>query len=592
MSHRVFSSERGMALVTALLFITLALVVLGALSIRLVGQTHVVGHYEGYKGCFQGLEAALALSVHELENGQDGAVGLADWPPTYHNDGTIVAPDFDSDTVSPVSSPSMPQVEYMAYAVNWSDDQRDNNGDGLVDEPGEWGFFTVYAFSRTPAASRSLEAVYSSADMNVWNNAIFAGAGHVAGAVQGNCSIHGSVHILGDDIVEGGEAVVVLDMMGASLIHNNYGIGPGPGPALPDRLRDSVPPLPQTLVDGELVDTLNATLRVKHGLVSLNSAAEVGEENIPGNSQKETMDGTYVTDGWDGTRVADDGGRGDPSVVYSDNGWDEVYDLGDRVPMPMLSDVWRWPSVLNDWELGYEYNPPPGSTEPSPDGDNYLHGEFFSDVLSDGAAYNGNVVIENDTDFYLNLSRPGDPDPDHRVRPDPASLTPGDDYLYYDSSTHVLEINGQIEIDGDFEIKVGKKGASEPSIYYTGRAAILAHGNVAINADLFTCNDGNPDDYVNSFPQKNCIGIMAEQDLRMGDSAQLDLMGAFYAQGSITSKKQSLVMGSFVATWFDMGSQVPDIFQVPELVHNLPLGMIGNYPILTFSRESWRELGG
>mgnify|MGYP000399792675 CR=1 FL=1 len=39
--------------------------------------------------------------------------------------------------------------------------------------------------------------------------------------------------------------------------------------------------------------------------------------------------------------VVPDGGRGDPKSVYSDNGWDENYDLGDRVSLPVLDDDWR-----------------------------------------------------------------------------------------------------------------------------------------------------------------------------------------------------------------------------------------------------------
>jgi hypothetical protein len=40
-----------------------------------------------------------------------------------------------------------------------------------------------------------------------------------------------------------------------------------------------------------------------------------------------------------------------------------------------------------------------------------------------------------------------------------------------------------------------------------------------------------------------------------------------------------------------MGTNVPEIYQVPSLADNLPLGMIGAYPILVYSQVSWRELG-
>jgi hypothetical protein len=84
---------------------------------------------------------------------------------------------------------------------------------------------------------------------------------------------------------------------------------------------------------------------------------------------------------------------------------------------------------------------------------------------------------------------------------------------------------------------------------------------------------------------------MTATNMLVGATAQCDIMGAFYAQNTIQAAKQTDVMGTFVANYFDMGSQVPSIFQVPSLPENLPLGMIGNYPIMTLGQVSWRELG-
>jgi hypothetical protein len=149
-----------------------------------------------------------------------------------------------------------------------------------------------------------------------------------------------------------------------------------------------------------------------------------------------------------------------------------------------------------------------------------------------------------------------------------------------------MQINGQIAVQGDLVIE-GQ--GNDKTIYYTGRASLLAQGNVALNTNLLTVNaDGSS---ANSFPVNNVIGIMASDNMVVGSLAQLQIMGAFYAQNRITSAKQTTVMGTFVANYFDMGTNVPDIYQVPALADNLPLGMIGAYPILILSRVSWRELG-
>ena len=49
-------------------------------------------------------------------------------------------------------------------------------------------------------------------------------------------------------------------------------------------------------------------------------------------------------------------------------------------------------------------------------------------------------------------------------------------------------------------------------------------------------------------------------------------------------------MGTFVSNYFDMGTNVPRIYQVPTLAANLPYGMIGAYPIFIYKKVSWREV--
>ena len=580
-------SEKGMALLVALFFASAAIILISGLTLRLINQRNQVSHYMAYKECFNGLAAAYDQSRLEIESGGDGMVGTGDWEPEGQ---VFVVPDFEETTLEPQTLAAMPQIEYFAVAQNWAADGIDNNGDGDVDGVDETGYFTIHSFARNAGKVRRVEAVLQGTDVNVWRNAIFSGAGASGGAIHGNVSIHGSVHILGDHIIEGGEAICVLDMMGASLVHNNY--ERGPGQTISQRFLDSVPPLPLTLVNGEESETLNATLRVKRGLVSINSAAEIGELDVPDNGIKETMDGVFVEDGWTGSRVEDDGGRGDPTRVYSDNGWDELYDLGERVHFPVFGDDWRWPGTMrcNEAPEGFAWTP--GGYEVSPDGDNYGHAEFF-EVLSDGAPHSGNVEFERGgDDVYINFTRPGDPDPANRVQTDPDHCVVGDDYLYFNGGTNVLEINGQIEIDGDLEFTGSPGQGSGTATYYTGRGAILVSGDVTLDGDLVPCNNGDPDDYVRSFPENNCLGLMAGNDMFVGDRvSQMDIMGAFYAQNRIVSAKQTRVMGTFVAEYFDMGNQVPDIYQVPALADNLPLGMVGNFPIMCLGQVSWRESG-
>lgn len=548
------SPKAGIALLTATIFLALAMLILAYMTSRVINQHSQVNRYVQFKDCFLGLDSAYAASLVALENGNDGMLGLGTYDP--YDGGSLALPDFDTADIAPLQVPNMPNVEFMSIVEDWDDDGIDNNGDGSVDDLAEEWVYTLHLFANNAGVQRRAEVVVKATDVNVWRNAIFGGTGQAGGLIKGNVSIHGSVHLLGTDILPGGLAVTALDMIGASLIHNNYG-------ALEANLRDRVPPLPLRNWNGEIVETLEAKLRVKNGLVGMSGSSEVGEPDLAGNAIKETMDGTYVNDGWTGNSVIDDGGRGDPTAVFSDNGWDESYDLGDKLSLPIFAHDWREPVT--------------GTTVLNPNtGANYTYEEYF-DTLS-STPYPGDMTIDCKTDFYYNATRPGDPDP--------ANRQPADDYILFDSATNRLEINGQIEVDGNLEF-TGK--ANDQYINYTGRAAILARGDVIIDTDMLSMNaDGTTE---NSYPAANCLGVMAENNMYVGLSSQLKIMGAFYAQNTVQTTKQTIIMGTFVGNYFDMGNQVPDIYQVPELADNLPYGMIGAYPILTFQQVSWRELG-
>lgn len=552
--------KEGVALLTAVIFVGVAVALVGSLVVMVVYQHRNVDQYVTFREAFYGVDAAFAQSVANVEMGGTGHVGLGAWtlPAGVATITNITdLPTFDDPAVAPVRMASMPEVEYMAYVVDWDSDGVDNNGDGTIDGLDEDHTYTVYGLARDASTVRRAEGVFKGYDVNVWRNAIFGGSGQAGGLINGNVSIHGSVHLLGQNIPAGGVAVAALDLSGASLIHNNYG-------GLPAALAQRIPGLPTREFGGETVETLDAKLRVRRGLVGLSGNSEIGQPNAVGNAIKETMDGTYVNDGWTGNAVTPDGGRGDPKSVFSDNGWDEGYDLGNRVPFPVLDDDWR--------------DPVTGATVINPNtGANYTHREYFHDQLA-GTPYTGNIVIHTKNNFYYNATRPTDPDPAHRQ--------PTDNYILYNSATKRMEINGAIEINGNLTFS-GQ--GNDRTVNYTGRGCILAHGDVTIDTNLLTVNaDGS---VANSFPVNNIIGIMAEGSMAVGTAAQLQIMGAFYAQNEIRSEKQTTVIGTFVSDYFNMGTNVPDIYQVPVLADNLPYGMIGAYPIVVMAPVSWRELG-
>jgi len=556
-------NDEGMALLLATIFVAIAILTLGAVMVGVVSERRQVEFFENYEDCMFGIESAIAMSTASLEAGTGGLIGVA----SGSGFNPLAEEPFEESGVSPLTIATMPGLEYFAFAVDWRTDGTDNNGDGSVDEAEEWWYFTIYAYARQMGTVRRVEVVVQGQDVNVWRNAIFAGSGQAGGLINGNVAIYGSVHLLGDSVLPGGQVLQALDMGGTSLIHNNYNDLLGE-----PELLTRVPALPTDTVNGETVSTIEATLRVRHGLVGLSGNSEIGEPDVAGNISKETLDGTYVTDGWTGTSTIDDGGRGIPTEVYSDNGYNETYDLGDRVPMPMLDDYWRdpgtgarrWDASRNDW---------------------YTHENYFREVLvgdpanpTDGLLTADVVINAKTSNYYYNASRPADPNPANRQATD--------DYILFNCTTNRMELNGQIYINGSLTL-TGQ--GNDRTMYYTGRGAILVNGNTSLDANLLTLNaDGTA---ALSYPAANCFGIMTTGDMSVGSSSQLDLMGGFYAEGTVTSQFQSTVMGTFVGSFFNMGNQVPRIYQVPTLADNLPFGMIGNYPIMFLGIESWRELG-
>ena len=67
--------------------------------------------------------------------------------------------------------------------------------------------------------------------------------------------------------------------------------------------------------------------------------------------------------------------------------------------------------------------------------------------------------------------------------------------------------------------------------------------------------------------------------------------GVFYAADQIVSAKQNVIAGTFVCKSFDMGTNVPKIYQTPSLADNLPPGLIASAPIIVvtgFAERSWQ----
>ncbi len=440
-----------------------------------------------------GMEAALLDLRLDYERGGTNPSWLDDW--IYH------LPD-------PISVPHE-ELQYPNWAILY-------NGVTL----GAVGTYTVKLQSAGADkiwikstgtigdTSRTIKSFATMFNINPWNNALFAGAGHAGGVMNGNINIRGSIHILGNGLPDPPEGVA-MDLGGGAFMGNNYD-------NISTELSSRIPPCPTVNFGGENVQSLGAKIRVKKGKVNLTGGSSIGKENALGHPFiKETVDGSYVNDrtgaGWPPS----------PSKVYSDNGTSYGYDLGNRVSFPLLT-----PSYLADLE-------------------------------SRALVINNTLNLTPDPSSNFSYNEPGKGS---------INLTNG-----------VLAISGIVYVNGNLNTD---KYHSADTILYQGIGSILVTGNVNIQTNFLT--QGN-----NSFPS-NIIGIMALNNITF-NAANIDVTGLFYAGNTIKSQKQTDVAGAFMSNYFDMGTNVPSLYFVPEIINNLPPGLIGSEPIWYLYVIAWQR---
>ena len=93
----------------------------------------------------------------------------------------------------------------------------------------------------------------------------------------------------------------------------------------------------------------------------------------------------------------------------------------------------------------------------------------------------------------------------------------------------------------------------------------------------------------NNFPSGDALAFVTGGSMTLGPGAQRNLEGLFYAQNTITIPKQTVIAGIVMTNEFDVGNQVPEIWQVPGLARNAP-GAFGEFCALNerLSNGGWR----
>jgi hypothetical protein len=383
-------------------------------------------------------------------------------------------------------------------------------------------------------------------DLSVWGNAAFLGGNGTGARINGNVVIAGSVHILGAGL---GPTGVAADFGGTAGIFNWYnGLDPIFAGKVPD-----INPL-----------TLDAEIRVNEGRITMNSgSARVGNSTsdmdingnpIPGGIQRR-VDGVYTNNGFAGT-------YGD-TYVFSDNGTNARYDVppDHLIPFPSLTD-------------------------PSPDVccvtyEDYLDANSWDPLPSLPAS----AVSGSDLTIYATTAS--------------FDVSNGTNRLAWNSATQTLTVEGIIRIPGSLTLG-GTTGPTkiETVSYTTGLVGGTLYAKRA-GADwneTGTAGAHQVSITVNSslipqgiFPTGDRLGLIAKDRIYM-TRASKRVAAAVYAENQVTIDKQYHVVGAVVSRFLDMGSQVPHLYQMPNLAKNLPPGMPGGNIFNYVKILSWREL--
>ncbi|MDH7498893.1 MAG: PilX N-terminal domain-containing pilus assembly protein [candidate division NC10 bacterium] len=196
--------------------------------------------------------------------------------------------------------------------------------------------------------------------------------------------------------------------------------------------------------------------------------------------------------------------------------------------------------------------------------------------------HGGSPPLSSALDITASLPASG---ANRRLDADTASFGPlfdaNGNSITWSQSNGRLSINGVVKVTANLDL--AKKNAP---LQYVGKGTLYATGSVYLHDDVLPPAD--------SFPTVNCLGIIAGQNIELatgGGESHIRTAGAFYAANRISSGKQTQHAGTFVANYFDMGSQVPRIYQVPLLEKNLPPGLPGGDPYYFVKTVYWKIAG-
>jgi hypothetical protein len=552
--YREKRGQRGTALVLSLFLITV-LTVLGTMVLNTaiveikMAQNQKISSQVFY-AAEAGLERGLLLLINDFETEGGTAWGNANyagWAETVTESAVSGSTTFDPDVRSLDMYLSSPDSNLRQLTLGGGNGVNNLTFDLYVYKIGSTEVY-VMSHAYGNGGTAAIEYHLAVDDMSPYNNAIFTGAG-VSGHFQGSVNVAGSIYSRGN-----------LEMGANVKITNNYTTGHHPL-AAGDDLYDMLP----------AVTDLDTKVRVKGGDLTISApSAQVGYAGTDN-----SVTGIYV----DGATNIDVTG-----THYYDEYTSEVPD----VPLPSIYDGLR--EVFDG--LGSDLD----TCIASKSGANSA--AIATSIYADWANGTGCLSAQSSTGMVVNASDFGSP---AVIDGSTGNLSYDDgagNGMFFDDATDTLTIKGNVVILGD--LNFGQTNGNDNITYEvygdnSGGFSQADGGTLYCSGDLGIRGNFSPDKDkgylkgVTGVDDINSLGVVTPGDITFTGKNGNIHAGFFFAEGQVNFNKQSKFAGTIIAGLVNF-SQVPDVYQVPNLMNYLPPGVPGGQTIVKLTSREWRRV--
>jgi hypothetical protein len=549
--------QRGTALVLALFLITV-LTVLGTMVLNTsiveikMAQNQKISSQVFY-AAEAGLERGLLMLIKDFETEGSTAwsnANYAAWGETVTESAVTGSTTFDPDVRSLDMYTSSPDSSLKKLTLAGGHSVNNLTFDLYLFRASASEVYVMsHAYGNGGIAA--IEYHLAMDDLSPYNNAIFSGAG-VSGHFQGSVNLAGSIYSRG-----------TLEMGANVKITNNYSTGHHPL-APGDDLYDMLP----------AVTDLDTKVRVKGGDLNINStSAQIGYSGADNH-----VEGIYV----DGATNVDAVGThyyGTPPNLSS-----EVPD----VPLPTIYDGLR--EIFDD--LGENLDTCIASKSGANDA------AIATSIYADWVSGTGCLSTHPSTGMVI--------DPATFSTPGTIDASTGDlsyddgagNGLFFNDATDTLTIRGNVVILGDLDIgqangndtiRYEVYGDNSGGFSQADGGTLFCSGNIGIRGDFSPDPNKGYLKGVTGVDDINSLGVVTPGDITFSGKPGNIHAGFYFADGQVNFNKQSKFAGTVIGGLVNF-SQVPDVYQVPNLKNYLPPGVPGGQNVIKLTRREWRRV--